>query len=412
MKIIAKPFQNYKWRWAEVTPSEGLNHPVRLLGVLRALYKHQGKPKSTNDIHADLEKIEAETNELTGEKVTLARTGERNLFRNSDRYWKCVGLLDGNSRNIELTPLGIKVAEGKVTQNEFAISVIKTFQLPNLAIETDISVSDWQKIGLEIKPLELILTIIKLLYENFGEKQAFLSTFELQKIVIPLAGNKVLIDDYITAISDFRNGSLNLALLPDCAPDANDKRMVRAFLLFLAHYGFLKLIKGSNNLNDQFFMLLDSFSEIQEIMDLPNEILTIDKVIQDIRENQIILNTERQKVLTKVLSRPQQAQFRKQVLTKFDNTCILTGERMNIVLEACHIIPVEHKGSDSFANGLCMRSDIHVLFDSKHIRFQPNGMVEYSDAIQRSVSYQQLPKNVKIPNFVSKEALSWRYNYY
>ena len=118
MTIPVKPFQNYKWRWAEVTPSEGLNHPVRLIGVLRAMYKHQGQPKSTNNIYADLEKVERETNELTGEKVTLARTGERNLFRNSDRYWKAVGLLDSTSRNIQLTPFGIKVAEGKVTLNE------------------------------------------------------------------------------------------------------------------------------------------------------------------------------------------------------------------------------------------------------------------------------------------------------
>ena len=59
-----------------------------------------------------------------------------------------------------------------------------------------------------------------------------------------------------------------------------------------------------------------------------------------------------------------------------------------------------------------MRADIHVLFDSKHIRFQPNGIVEYSEAMQQSVSYYRLPQKVKMPNFVSKEVLSWRYDYY
>lgn len=410
MAIPIKPFPNYKWRWAEVTPSEGLNHPVRLIGVLRAMYKHQGQPKSTNDIYADLEKVERETNQLTRENVTLTRTGERNLFRNSDRYWKAVGLLDSTSRNIKLTPFGIKVAQGKVTQNEFAITVIKTLKLPNHNIETDIS--DWQNAGLEIKPLELILDIIRLLSDNFGSKQAYISPIELQKIVIPLAGDKAQMEEYLKTIVDFRDGSLNIDKFPDCSPGSNDKRMVREFLLFLSHYGFCQLVKGRSNATDRFFIQPEYISEIQEITSLPSEALSMETVIQEIRDNQIILNTERQKILTRVLARPQQVQFRKQVLNKFDNTCILTGERMNIVLEACHIIPVEHKGNDTFINGLCMRADIHVLFDSKHIRFQPNGIVEYSEAMQKSVSYYRLPQKVKMPNFVSKEASSWRYDYY
>ncbi len=410
MKIPKKPFANYKWRWAEVTPSEGLNNPVRLIGVLRAMYKHQGEAKSTDKIHADLEKVERETNQLTGEKVTLARTGERNLFRNSDRYWKAVGLLDSDSRSIKLTPLGIKVAEGKVTQNEFAITVIKTLTLPNLNIETDIS--DWENIKLEIKPLELILQVIKLLYDNFGEKEAYISPYELQKIVIPLAGDKAYLEDYIKTIIDFRKNKLDVSKFPDCAPRSNDERMVREFLLFLSHYGFCQIEKGKTNAIDKFFLHTEYVSEVAEIISLKTKKLNLDTVIQDIRENPVILNTERQKVITKIYARPQQAQFRKQVLNKFDNTCILTGEKMNIVLEACYIIPVEHKGSDTFANGLCMRSDIHALFDCKHIRFNPNGYVEYSEALQKSISYAKLPKKIKIPNFVSPEAISWRYDYY
>jgi hypothetical protein len=410
MNIPIKPFPNYKWRWAEFTPSEGLNHPVRLIGVLRAMYKHQGQPKSTTDIYADLEKVERETNELTGEKVRLARTGDRNLFRNSDRYWKALGLLENTSRSIQLSPFGIKVAEGKVTQNEFAITVIKTMKLPNQNIES--TISDWQNAGLEIKPLELILNVIRLLCDSFGSKQAYVSPIELQKIIIPLAGNKVQMEDYIKAIWDFRSGNLDIDRFPDCSPGSNDKRMVREFLLFLSHYGFCQLVKGRSNATDRFFIQPEYISEIDEITSLPSETLPLESVIQEIRDNQIILNTERQKVLTKVLARPQQAQFRKQVLTKFDNTCILTGERMNIVLEACHIIPVEHKGSDTFINGFCMRADIHVLFDSKHIRFQPSGVVEYSEALQQSVSYRRLPRNIIFPNFISREALSWRYDYY
>jgi HNH endonuclease len=243
-------------------------------------------------------------------------------------------------------------------------------------------------------------------------KQAYITPIELQKIIIPLAGDKASMEDYIKALMDFRNGNLDISKFPDCSPGANDKRMVREFLLFLSHYGFCQLAKGASNAADMFFIQPEYISEIQEIANISSNDASIETIIQEIRDNQIILNTERQKVLTRVIARPQQAQFRKQILTKFDNTCILTGENMSIVLEACHIIPVEHRGSDTFRNGLCLRTDIHTLFDSKHIRFQPNGIVEYSQAMQQSVSYNMLPKTVKMPNFVSKEALSWRYDYY
>jgi len=410
MNIPHKPFPDYKWRWAELTPSEGLNHPVRLIGVLRAMYKHQGKSKSTPDIYIDLKKVEQDTNQLTGQKVKLARTGERNLFRNSDRYWKAVGLLESDSRNIKLTPLGNALAEGRITQREFAITVIKTLTLPNKNIETD--TSEWERIGLKIKPFELILNIIASLLANFGETAAYITPFELQKIIIPLAGNQVPVEDYLKTIIDFRNGELDISQFPDCAPRSNDRRMSREFLLFLSHYGFCNLIKGKNNAEGKFYIQKKYLPEIQSIIKLKNSGIQLNQVIQNIRNDEIISNTERQKVLTKVLSRPQQAKFRRQVMSKFANTCVLTGEKMNVVLEACHIIPVEHKGNDVFSNGLCMRSDIHILFDSKHIRFQPSGIVEYSDAIKASVSYKKLPNIVNIPNFTSKEALEWRYNYY
>ena len=116
--------------------------------------------------------------------------------------------------------------------------------------------------------------------------------------------------------------------------------------------------------------------------------------------------------MTRVLARPQQANFRKQVLSKFDYTCLLTGEKLGIVLEACHIIPVENKGNDVYENGFCFRSDIHILYDTKNIRIRPDGHIEYSEALQQSISYANLPTHIKIPDFISEEALNWRYDYY
>ncbi len=409
MKIPKKPFPNYKWRWAEVTPSEGLNNPLRLLGVLRAMYRHQGEMKSTNSIHSDLERIQRETNKMTGERVTLARTGERNLFRNSDRYWKAVGLLNPESRTIELTQFGKKVAEGQITQTEFAITVIKTLTLPNTNIESDLT--EWRKAKLEIKPLELILEIITSLHKTFGETQAYLTPFELQKIIIPLAGDKAKMQDYLEAIEAFRKNKLNISLFPDCAPRSNDKRMVREFLLFLSYYGFCQMIKGENNSTDKFLLQSDYLNEIDEITTIKKS-LTFEKVVEEVRKNQIIIDSERRKILLETYARPEQAKFRKQVLKEFNNKCFLTGEKLSLVLQACHIIPVKHKGSDTIENGLCLRADLHILFDGKHIRFKPDGDIQYSEAIKKSISYSKLPSRVKFPPFISNEAIQWRYEYY
>ncbi len=373
------------------------------------MYRHQGEMKSTNAIFTDLERIQRETNKMTGEKVTLARTGERNLFRNSDRYWKAVGLLDPESRTIELTPFGIKVAEGKITQTEFAITVIKTLTLPNTNIESD--VSEWRKAKLEIKPLELILEIIKSLHKTFGETQAYLTPFELQKIIVPLAGDKAKMTDYLEAVKAFRENKLNVNSFPDCAPGANDKRMVREFLLFLSHYGFCQMIKGESNAADKFFLQSAYVSEIAEITTIKDS-LTLEKVVEEIRNNPVIIDAERRKIISEISARPEQAKFRKQVLKEYNNKCFLTGENLSLVLQACHIIPVKHKGNDVVENGLCLRADLHILFDGKHIRFNPDGVIQYSEALRKSVSYSKLPNRINFPSFVSTEAIQWRYDYY
>ena len=37
--VPQKPFEGFKWQWACVTCTEGLNDPVVLLGVLQRMYK-------------------------------------------------------------------------------------------------------------------------------------------------------------------------------------------------------------------------------------------------------------------------------------------------------------------------------------------------------------------------------------
>ena len=354
----------------------------------------------------NLEKVETEIRQFLDIRVRLARTTERNLLRSSGRYWKALGVLE-ESRIIKLTSFGEKVASGVITQSEFAIAVIKSLTLPNRHIDSNIS--EWEKAQLEIKPLEVIISILNRLLD-YSKKDAFITPFELVKIVIPLAGVKADIEEYTTALMAFRNNKLNLANWADCAPRANDKRMAREFLLFLANYGFCRIArKELKNEQQQYFLQTEyAYEEILELVSDSN----MDNIVHIVRNTPSIFDSERNKVLTEVLARPQQAKFRKQVLKRYNSTCLMTGERLNPVLQACHIIPVKDKGSDDISNSLCLRADIHILFDLGHIRIKPEGYLNFSEAVEQSVSYFNLPHTIQIPNFVSSDAIYWRWMYY
>ncbi|MCX7112170.1 MAG: HNH endonuclease signature motif containing protein [Proteobacteria bacterium] len=91
--------------------------------------------------------------------------------------------------------------------------------------------------------------------------------------------------------------------------------------------------------------------------------------------------------------------------------CLLTGEVIPEILEAAHIIPVENGGSDETANGICLRKDIHGLFDAGHIRLTPAGELIFTKPVMDSENYKTLPRIISIPNFVNPHNVDWRYNY-
>ena len=63
------------------------------------------------------------------------------------------------------------------------------------------------------------------------------------------------------------------------------------------------------------------------------------------------------------LPRLGQGIFRIQVLDAYHWACAVTQERSLPVLEAAHILPYAGEGEHAVANGLCLRTDLHRLFD-------------------------------------------------
>ncbi len=399
-----KPFPNYKWRWASVTPTEGLNSPPVYLGVLRVYTDHQGEAPSAPSVIADLIRVEKET--VTN--VNLARTGVRNLKRNSGQYWTALGLLDPEHGSLHVTEFGKAVASGRITPGTFAVSVVNSLTLPNIWIENN--TDEWDQAGLIIKPLQLILEIMEDLVGTYGPKSAKLTPFELVKIVIPLAGAKAQIREYTDAIIQYRQGQLSLDGWPDCAPEANDKRMAREFLLFLRNYGLCNVKNGKSRDSEEYYLPLAGVINTQPLIALPvsADPLTIARQTQLI---DVLADIERQRVLVSILQRPQQARFRRDILEASDGKCVVTGVKLRDVLEAAHIKPVSDGGNDHVSNGFCMRTDIHALFDSGHLKIKSTGDIQLSDAARSEAEYAALPTRITIPAYTSVAQIDWRWKY-
>lgn len=81
---------------------------------------------------------------------------------------------------------------------------------------------------------------------------------------------------------------------------------------------------------------------------------------------------ERQKRLAAVWQRDGQAEFRRLVLERFDNRCLVSGCGVTVVLEAAHIVPVANGGTDDVENGIPLRADLHRLFDEGQLQIDPD----------------------------------------
>lgn len=77
-----------------------------------------------------------------------------------------------------------------------------------------------------------------------------------------------------------------------------------------------------------------------------------------------------------------QGAFRVLVTEAYAKRCAITGERTLPVLEAAHIQPFALEGPNRVANGLLLRSDLHILFDRGYLTVKPNRQIEVSRRIR------------------------------
>lgn len=410
--VPTKPFPDFKWKWACLACTEGLNDPVVLLGVLFRMRKlellDRGIRYSSAEFGNELKSLAAAVKGRGVINVDLGRrTGERNLIRNSGQYWSALGLIPVEKKGgvIQLTQFGRQVADRKISQTEFAALTIQTFTLPNKAVQSEEECKAWDAAGLRLKPLLLLLKIL-LTLDDSG--QGCLTKTELLKIVIPLsAARDAIVEDYVAFIKRYRAGDLELSRWPDCCPKANDHRIATEFLLFLENYGYVNEFK--NDTGERFFSLNAGLRDEIETLVKIADAGTNDAIMATLKASDVVQEIERKRV-QQSRTRPNQARFRREVLgTK--PRCIITNVTMPEVLEAAHIVPYKYHGEDTMANGFCMRMDIHQLFDSGHLRIREDGEVVLSDRAR--IEYGALiPPFIRFPDYVKREFVRWRWENY
>ncbi len=97
--------------------------------------------------------------------------------------------------------------------------------------------------------------------------------------------------------------------------------------------------------------------------------------------------------------RPDQADFRVSLMSRYNGTCAITGCNVEATLQAAHVIPF----SESIAlrnepsNGLLLRADIHALLDKALIAIDPDtSRVVLSDSL-RGTDYWRLNRKAVNP---------------
>lgn len=71
----------------------------------------------------------------------------------------------------------------------------------------------------------------------------------------------------------------------------------------------------------------------------------------------------RKRVLTTIIQREGQSDFRTRLLSAYENRCAFTGYDAPRALDAAHIVPYQGSRTNHVSNGLLLRGDIHTLFD-------------------------------------------------
>ncbi|WP_420881639.1 HNH endonuclease [Rhodococcus sp. (in: high G+C Gram-positive bacteria)] len=98
---------------------------------------------------------------------------------------------------------------------------------------------------------------------------------------------------------------------------------------------------------------------------------------------------DRRRMRNQVLSvREGQPAFRASLIDAYQGRCAVSGTPILRVLQAAHIAPYRGPHSNDVTNGLLLRSDIHTLFDARHLAVTADFRIKVDPGLRESHYWQ------------------------
>lgn len=98
---------------------------------------------------------------------------------------------------------------------------------------------------------------------------------------------------------------------------------------------------------------------------------------------------ELQKIQVWVNQRKNQSKFKLNLLKKYNSQCLISKIKIPELIEAAHIYPHSKSGQNNVANGILLRSDLHILFDYGLLSINPENFNVIIDKFLEKTEYQK-----------------------
>ena len=92
-----------------------------------------------------------------------------------------------------------------------------------------------------------------------------------------------------------------------------------------------------------------------------------------------------------------QPKFRENLLKLYSGRCAISGWGPAAVLEAAHILLHAESGLNHTNNGILLRSDLHTLFDTGHVRIDPESLTVVLDSSLQGTPCWELDRKALLP---------------
>ena len=111
--------------------------------------------------------------------------------------------------------------------------------------------------------------------------------------------------------------------------------------------------------------------------------------------------------------RKNQQEFREKVLQAYSSKCCVSQYDVPEALQAAHIKDYAISKNDDLKNGLCLRADIHILFDRGLIRINSKFEIEVDEGLKGTMYWNYSGSIIGLPkqelDWPSQKLLDWKY---